>query len=39
MFLSLDAVSLFTNVENFDIILKRNDTGKIVTTTITKRSL
>ena len=42
MFVSLDVVSLFTNVplkKTVDIILKRIYTGKEITTTLTKRSL
>ena len=42
VFISLDVVSLFTNVplkKTVDIILKRIYTGKEITTTLTKRSL
>ena len=42
VFVSLDVVSLFTNVplkKTVDIILKRIYTGKEITTTLTKRSL
>ena len=41
VFVSLDAVSLFTNVklkETVNIILKRIDTDKEITITLTKRS-